>query len=237
LLANLEVPAYSTTGWNSPGYALLDALVPGTLDIINVDQPENVYAATFVDNDFSKHYMVASDGGDLAKHTFGTTDTATGEFTDLGTLSGDLADNWSSLSWDHQTDTLYAAGSTPGGDNMLYTIDPGTFESTSVGVIDGAGLNPSATVIAIAISPEGLMYGIDIVDDVLLAIDKTTAEATVIGPLGFDANFAQDMDFDPSDGTLYWAGYFGGGDSQMLTVDLETGAATSLGAVEDGAEL
>src|SRR5690606_16863759 len=83
----------------------------------------------------------------------------------------------------------------------------------------------------------GLLYVIDLADDVLVAVDKADATAAVIGATGVAANFAQDMDFDRSTGVLYWAGYQGGGNSQMFVVDTTTGAATSIGNIQDGAEL
>lgn len=231
------VPAYTTTGFTADGYVSLDATVPGTLNLINAAQPTNVFAATFLDNDFSVQYMLATEGGDLAGDTFGTIDTTTGGFTALGTVTGAVAGTWTSMKWDHTSDTLYAMKVVAGGDNRLYSIDPDTLVATEVGPVDGAGVDPGAIVIGIAISPEGLMFGLDIIADVLLAIDKETGDASVIGPTGIDANFAQDMDFDPLTGTLYWAGYLGGGNSQMFTVDPATGAATSIGNIGGGNEL
>jgi hypothetical protein len=232
----MGVPGFTTTGFTADGYVSLDALVPGTLNLINATQPTNIFAATFIDNDFSQQYMLASANGTIPVNTFGVTDTSTGVFTSLGTVTGGGAGSWSSMKWDHGTGTLYAVNAA-GGNNVLYTIDLDTLVATQVGVITGAGVDPGVIVIAIAISPDGLMYGIDIIADVLLAIDKESAEASVIGPLGVNANFAQDMDFDQSDGTLYWAGYLGGGNSQMYIVNLATGAATSLGNIGGGNEL
>lgn len=238
ILGGAAVPAYSTTGFAAQGYISMDALVPGTVNIINADQPTNVYAAAFIDNDFTQHYMLASAGGDLPGETFGTTDTATGVFTSLGVISGAPAGNtWTSMKWDHSTQTLFAVNSAGGGQSSLYTIDPDTLEATLVGQIDGPGVDPGAIVIAIAISPDGLMYGLDIIGDTLLAIDKSSGDASPIGPTGFDANFAQDMDFDPSTGVLYWPGYFGGGATEMTTIDTSTGAATSIGVITSQNEM
>ncbi|NBB92947.1 MAG: hypothetical protein GVY32_07255, partial [Gammaproteobacteria bacterium] len=231
------VPAFSTTGFTADGYVSLDALVPGSLNLINASQPTNVYAAAFRNNDFSVQYLLASDGGTLAADTFGTIDTATGTFTASGTVTGAPAGSWTSMGWDHTTDTLYAMKVVAGGDNRLYTIDPNTLVATEVAVLSGGGLDPGAIVIAIALSPDGLMYGLDLIADVLVAIDKDTGETSVIGPTGIAANFAQDMDFDPLTGTLYWAGYLGSGDSQMFTVDTSTGAATAIGDIQGGNEL
>jgi hypothetical protein len=85
-------------------------------------------------------------------------------------------------------------------------------------------------MIAISTDCNGNMYGYDIVTDSFYSIDKTTAAATLIGPLGFDANFAQDMDFDPTDGTCY-LGAFNNGTftGELRTVNLTTGATTLVG--------
>ncbi|MPZ52014.1 MAG: hypothetical protein GEU79_04650, partial [Acidimicrobiia bacterium] len=232
------VPSYTTTGFVDVGYVTFDATDPSELTTIADPQPTNVYAATFIDNDFTRHYMLASSAGSLPENTFGYIDTETGEFTTLGTVSGAPAGGtWSSMKWDPSTSTLYASNIVSFGDSRLFTIDPETLEATEVGPIQGPDVSSSAGVIAIAISADGLMYGIELSDDVLLAIDKTTGEATVIGDTGVAANFAQDMDFDHTDGTLYWAGYQGSGNSQMFTVDTETGAAMSIGDVAGGSEL
>ena len=233
----VAVPAYSTTGFTADGYIGMDALVPESLTIINPAQPTTFFAGTFIANDLSQHYSLASDGGASPFNSFGPIDIATGEFTSEGLVTGAGTGTWTSMAWDHSTGTLFAVQVPGGGTNNLYTIDVDTLEATLVGEITGGTVDPGAIVIAIAISPDGLMYGVDIVGNVLLAIDKTDAEAAAIGPLGVDANFAQDMDFDQTDGTLYWAGYLGGGNSQIFVIDTDTGAATSLGNVEDGNEL
>ncbi len=231
------VPAYSTTGFTADGYVTMDALVPGALTILNAAQPTNFFAGAFIDNDFSQQFVLATGGGASPADTFGSIDTTSGAFTALGTVTGAVTGTWTSMKWDHSTETLYAMNVPGAGNNNLYTIDPATLQATLVGTVSGPGVDPGALVISIAITTDGLMYGIDLVADVLLAVDKQTANASVIGPLGFNANFAQDMDFDHSDGTLYWAGYFGGGNSQMLTIDIATGAATSIGNVANGNEL
>lgn len=235
------VPAYSGTGYTAPGYVYLDALNPGDLQVINSSQPKVFYAAEFLDNDLSRHYMLASaptDPSDYPQHSFGYIDPETGLFTSLGVLTGDLPSGlWFSLSWDHTTKQLYATAGTGDG-NHLYQIDPVQLVSAHVGKVDASPVVDSPTPLAIAFSPGGELYAIDIVSDSLLRIDKNTGAALVVGALGYDASFAQDMSFDPRDGTLYWAGYFGSGNSQIMTIDLETGAATPVGNIgSGGAEL
>lgn len=226
-LGTSGVPAYAFGGWTHSGdYLSIDMAAPSAFDVIASGAP-SVYAASFVDNDFSKEYVI-DDGG-----SFGTIDTATGVITTIGPVTGASAGTFLSMRWDSSNGKLYALGD----DAHLYTINKDTGAAADVAAISGPDLNPSALIVNFAISPDGLMYGIDIADDVLLAIDKDTGSASVIGPTGINANYAQGMDFDPSTGILYWAGYQGSGVSNIYTVDLTTGAATAIGPVYDGAEL
>ena len=76
------------------------------------------------------------------------------------------------------------------------------------------------------------MYGLDVATDALYAIDKTTGNAALIGSIGFNANFAQDMAFDQSTGVLYLAGFdFDATTDSMYTLDLQTGAANIIGPI------
>jgi hypothetical protein len=72
------------------------------------------------------------------------------------------------------------------------------------------------------------MYGHDIATDSIYRIDTSTGAATLIGATGYNASYAQGMDFDNNDGTLYIFLYEGGGANRYGTVDLNTGAVTPL---------
>jgi len=77
------------------------------------------------------------------------------------------------------------------------------------------------------------LYGIDLQNDQVLAIDPATGAATVAGPLGFDTN-ATAADFAP-DGTLWMlARSVATGEDALYTVDLATGAATQVVTVDFG---
>jgi hypothetical protein len=119
---------------------------------------------------------------------------------------------------------LYASGTTCGTSSHLYTVDRYTGATSVIGELPDM---PCA--IWIAISPEGFMYGVDVVNDAFYAIDKTTGATSLKGTVGFDTNHTQDADFDRSSGVLYWAAVnedsFSG---EMRTIDLDTGATTLL---------
>ncbi|TVQ41062.1 MAG: DUF4394 domain-containing protein, partial [Wenzhouxiangella sp.] len=230
------VPAFSTTSFSRFDYVSLDALEPGALTSIVDPVPRLIFAQTFIDDDFSQHFFIATGGETLPQGAYGFVDTETGVANQLGVLSG-VPDTgtWTSAAWEPTSGAVYAVVRSPGDGNQLFEIDVAAGTGSLVGQITGLGSD--AIVIAIAIDGSGLMYGLDVNADVLFALDKTDATAAVIGPLGVDANFAQDMDFDRSTNTLYWASYLGSGNSNMRIIDTSTGATTLIGPIQDGAEL
>ena len=92
------------------------------------------------------------------------------------------------------------------------------------------GTGDYPTGIALAATPDGTLYTYDINADVLVQLDKTTGAGTVIGPIGFDANFGQGMTYDYVNDVMYMAAYNNGvGQPELRAVDLETGATTLVG--------
>jgi hypothetical protein len=133
------------------------------------------------------------------------------------------------MGWNPANSTMYLA-TTDITSSELYTLDLSTGVATLVGVIGQPGL------IAIGINCDGLIFSVDIVTDELWSIDPTTGAGTPIGALGYDANFAQDADFDFDTGTLYLAAYNNGAAAgELRTADLTTGMTTlvmSWGGIE-----
>ena len=139
----------------------------------------------------------------------------TGVAYELATIS-DLS-GASGLAWDVAGDEVYISTTT-----ALYTIDDndaaiavGTYTSTT-------------NMIGIAADLEGNLYGVDLADN-LYSIDKTTGAETLIGALGIDLNYAQDIGYDRTNGILYGNFYLGGGTGGLYTVDVTTGVATQIG--------
>ncbi len=148
----------------------------------------------------------------------GTIDLADGSFTPLVPCAAPSG-NWTGLTIDPVSGDFYASDAT-----SLYTIDPATGASTLVGAFGGG----VTLMIDIAMNTDGEMYGHDIATDSIYQIDPATGAAMQIGATGYDANYAQGMDFDNDDGTLYIFLYQGGGANVYGTVDLATGAVTPL---------
>ena len=153
-----------------------------------------------------------------ATDMLGTFDLTTGAFTPLVSCPpGGGAANWTGLSIDPVSGVFYGSTATD-----LYIIDPTTGSSTLVGPFG------TTLMIDVAMNPDGDMYGHDIGTDSIYQINPATGAATLIGLTGYAANYAQGLDFDNDDGTLYIFLYIGSGSNVYGTVNLTTGAVTPL---------
>ncbi len=149
----------------------------------------------------------------------GTLDTVTGAFTPTIACPPPDGGLWTGLTIDPVTNKAWASTAL-----NLYHFDLGACAPVLVGPFNGG----TALMIDIAIGPSGVMYGHDIGTDSIYRIDTATGAATLVGPTGFNANFAQGLDFDNEDGTLYAFLYLGGGAHHFGRIDLDTGALTPL---------
>lgn len=221
------VPAYGETFASSGfNYVSFDASNAGTLNTITA-LGSYFFAGTFASNDFSVEYAVDYPNGDL----YGI-DTATGATQLIGN-TGVSGGTISGIRWDATSGLTYLMSpSASCGQSTLYTLDLSTGATQQVGVASGVCL------IDIAIDPSGVMYSVDIVGNTTVVVDKTTGAAQVIGDTGFDFNFAEGMDIDPTTGIIYFAGFdlntFQGG---MYTIDPTTGAATFQSPTGNSVEL
>jgi hypothetical protein len=226
------VPAFADET-SSSTLVSLDALAPAALTPIGEPNGLQFYAGDFVGEDFSTLYAIDYRTFDLEK-----VDTTTGAVTRVDTAlvpPGAFADAWNGMSWDASTHTMFATTSGGGRfhESYLETIDPATAATALVGPITGVGDPTDGTlIIDIAVDSTGQMYGVDIVTDTLVAIDKTTGEAQTIGSIGFDANYAEDLDFDDYTGILYFAAYDAGTSlSEMYTLNTQTGLGTLVSTI------
>ena len=225
------VPAYAADVINATLVGF-DAVSPSSLvSEVSLDGL-NLLAGDFKGEDFSTLYAI-----DFRSFNLYKVDVATGAVTLVYLAvppNGVSSDAWNGMGWDASTSTMYAV--TAGGRTPVSTlvkIDPETADITLVGPITGVGDPTNGTaIIDIAIDASGLMYGVDIVTDTLVAIDKTTGEASTIGSIGFDANFAEGLDFDDTTNTLYFSAFNGEtGLSTMYTLNTETGEGTPISPI------
>jgi hypothetical protein len=206
------------------GQQLLNAPFP-TLSYVSVGpQAAPIFAMDF-DPSATTLY-----GIDNASRNLGTISTSTGAFTPAVPVTGVAGDTISGMSIDPTTGTVYITATTgaPATLANLYTLNLGSGVATLVGPITGY-----PAIVDIAVSNGGKLYAHDVGGDRILRIDKTTGAATEVGATGFDANFAQGMDFDPTTDILWLSLYLGGGQQRLARIDLATGTATILGSTSN----
>ncbi len=189
-LSNIPAASYNLF-FQEEGYGTFDLGTPGDWDLLNGSTPE-IFAADYVRGVDDRIFAYRRPA-----NVFGSIDANTGEFTDIG-------DGWDQagfpldLTGDLTTGDLYAWTS----ENEVYRVDRFTGESELVvAVPDGVGVN------AVTIDDQGVMYGLDVLADEIVTIDIETGDVEVVGPIGYDANFVQGMDFDPTSGRIYLSAY------------------------------
>jgi len=219
-------PAYAIDiSWDKLVY-IPDTTAPGTWDIVGTTGISGFFAGDFLNGDFSKMYAL-----NYYDNKFYTVDTTTAAATLIGTSYPVSGQVWTGMTG--ATDGTLYASSTDIYTSYLYTIDPASGAVTVVGEITNA-----PCIIDIAINAAGEMYGVDIVNDVLVEIDPATGAGTVVGSIGFDANFAQGMDFEEESGVLYLAAYNNYyGEGQLRIADTSTGNTVLVGTFPDGDEV
>jgi MAM domain-containing protein meprin/A5/mu/flagellar hook capping protein FlgD/uncharacterized protein DUF4394/HYDIN/CFA65/VesB family protein/BACON domain-containing protein len=158
-------------------------------------------------------------------------DTSTGSTTTIGWMQHTAGESFSGLAWDQSTGTMYAA-STNIYQSSIYTVDLTNGSTSLVGTTTTA-----PGIIDIAINLTGDMYAHCIVTDAIYSVNKTTGAATLIGSTGFNANFAQGMDFNTVTGELFLAAYNQNVGPELRVVDLSTGMTTLIGPLASGSQV
>jgi len=164
---------------------------------------------------------------DLYGSTLGRLDIVSGVHTVIGPAVPVGDESWSGLARDPTTNTMYAVSTDCAGGNQLYTIDLGTGAVSPIGNIAVAGC-----VISMAFDNAGVLYALDIVDDVLIRVDKATAASVVLGPVGFNASYSQGMGTDHDTDTIYLAAFNTAPQrGELRTANTTTGATTLVGVL------
>ncbi|HHP7238854.1 S8 family serine peptidase [Longibacter sp.] len=227
-MAELNLDAFSSSvfGTLADQFVRFDLGDPESL--FALDSSPTIFAGDFAVGQQDRFYVITN--ADNAFHSI----TTGGSITTFGeSVPQTSGETWTEVASNPVDGTLYGSTS-DGSASYLYTIDPTSGAATRVAEIEGAPI-----VISIAVDDFGRMYGLEIGSDVLLEIDPETGETETIGSVGFDANFAQGMDFDLATGRLYMAAYnnAGGGRGELRIADRETGATTLVGLLGGGDEL
>jgi len=161
--------------------------------------------ADFIKGDW---YASSYNGKSLVK-----INTTTGNLTTIGNLG--LVMN--GLAYDATTDKLYGCAYDGLANSILYEINYYTGACKKIGTICPGNM------IGLAANSHGNIYGINITNNSLYKINKTTGAGTVVGALGHDINYDQDIAFDKDNDYLYCTLYTEG---LLGVIDTLTGAVT-----------
>lgn len=122
---------------------------------------------------------------------------------------------------------LYGIATDGMGSSALYVIDIGAGTATQVGTDNGLVVG-----IALGRDMNNNLYSYDIDTDMVHRIDRVTGIATLLGPIGFDAEFGQGMSYDGMGDNLV-ASVFNSDTfkPELRTIDITTGASTLIGTI------
>jgi hypothetical protein len=152
----------------------------------------------------------------------GELNKTTGVFTSEVTITGVAAAHTPTGLAIQNAASPFFLSTSDGTTSHIYTVVPATGVATLVGD------TTLPLVIDIAINASGQMYAHEISADNIHTINTTTGAATLVGPTGVNANFAQGIEFDKGTGVLYAWLYEGAGVNRFATINLATGAATTV---------
>lgn len=189
-----------------------------TTPVVLGPQTRPLYALDFDDSTGSLWAI------DNATRELGRLSTADASFSAAVTVTGVPAgETISGLGISPRDATFFVSTST-GSASSLYRLDPITGAATLVGPITGY-----PAVVDLAVDCDGVVYGHDTSTDQIVTLDPLSGVATLVGPTGVDAaSVPQGMDFEGATGTLYaWLRKAAGG-TDLVTIDLQSGAATTV---------
>jgi hypothetical protein len=169
-------------------------------------------------SDLNEAWVLANNGDAY------TVDVATGTYTLIGSVGND----WVAAEFDQSTGLFYALD----GLGDLYNVDvPGL----TANLVGSTGLG-AVLPIGLAIDGESNAYTYSLGDDNFYSIDLGTAASTLVGSIGFNANFGQGMFWNSATDTIIMTAFNGDlFDSELRSVDTTTGATTLINQMDPAA--
>lgn len=216
---------YSTNTSNL-SYGYIDILEPDTHVPIGPSLSTTDFeGAGDVDNfDTEDAYVLTYENGEFYK-----VNLQTGIYTFLGTIAPPPGHFWTGLELGLLNDgCLFVISTNFAGNSTLGTIDLGDLTYTE----RGSNTMPGAIAISSTDFSSTTLYSYDVVDDNFYTIDMIDGTATLIGPIGFDANFGQDLEWDNQSQMMYMTAYNQDvADAELREVDINTGMTTLIAQI------
>ena len=204
-----------------------DSIGPASFNLASPDNLSNLNpqgAQLYVNGGtWANGIWYATVSNSATPYDFITIDPVTG----LRTVIGDMGISMNGLAYNVADGVMYGVNYLS-PDSRLYTIDMSTGAVTLVNTI------PGMLLINLAIDNLGNCYSVDAIADMLVKITLPGGTYTVVGPTGFSAYYAQDMEFDRNSGNLFiaahdlssgWLGWVNTTNGEVLKInDFESGA-------------
>ena len=146
--------------------------------------------------------------------------TTTGVPALLGDITGMGTNSPNGISYNPNNSTYYIMASTTPTNSLLYSFNVTTRVATLIGTV-GTG----ALMIDLCFDFSGTCYTYDLITDNAYTVNINTGAATLLGPLGFSANFGQGMGYDFENGWIYLSAFrnLPSNDGQLRVMDPQTG--------------
>lgn len=123
--------------------------------------------------------------------------------------------------------TLYGIATNGSGDTRLFEINLSNKTATPIG-----GNNGLVVGIALGRDMNNNLYSYDIDTDMVHRIDRNTGMATMLGPIGFNANFGQGMGYSENEDQLLITAFNGSTfKPELRSVNTSTGASTLISTI------
>jgi len=177
--------------------------VPLSGDFIG-DDPDHLWIIDYVDSYLKKIVVVS------------------GTVADSVAMPCPLADGiWSCITFHKTTGQLYAIGtSTTTSDSRLYEVDHLTGLATQLLPLGPIG------IVSGTFDMFGVLYALDFDQDEVYTIDIENLIIDLLGPAGFDANFAQGMSCNTETNEVYLSAWHEGVGPELRLLDKDSGMTT-----------
>ena len=208
---------YDEVEWPYFGIVQFNTANPGRLNV-KFKKDYSISAGAFAKGT----YYICKLDQDEVLETLSSINLQTGAETVISDIS--QISKPKSMTYDYTTETMY-----------LLQWKKLSKINLANGKIEGEIQLP-ADLIAIACSYDGHLYGIITETSEFVEINTSNGKLKIIGKTGkYVENLLQSMDFDHETNTLYWAGY--SDETFLATIDVQTGAATTVGSIGNNSEI
>ncbi len=206
-------PASIAYGWESISLTTISMPIPAGTPFATLApfDPGAGFASSMTKGGNGNYYLTEINTG---LYQF---NTGTGALTLLGSITG-ASEQPNGISFNPANSMYYIMGST-----NFYSFDINTRVATLIGNTGVAG----ALFIDLCFNASGVCYAYDLVTDAAYTINISTGVATLLGALGYDANYGQGMSYDMETSTIYLSAFNNGTvTGQLRTMNPATGATT-----------